>query len=90
VKLCAYKEINCRKLDGCYLAYSNLSSETISLNYFSYCTLTSLIAGSISFSDLMKLQKQYAKELNYDELFQVLEKTINELVVRGFIYQLPE
>jgi len=89
VKLSAYKEVDCRKVGESYLAYSNLNSETISLSYFAYCMLLSLISREMNMSDLMSSQAQYAKELNSDELLQVLEKTINELVIHGFIYKLP-
>jgi len=90
VKLSAHKEINCRKVGGNYLVYSNLNSETISLSYFAYCMLLTLISREMDISDLMRSQAQYAKDLNNDELLQVLKKTINELVIRGFIYKLPD
>jgi len=72
------------------LVYSNLNSETISLSYFAYCMLLTLISREMDISDLMRSQAQYAKDLNNDELLQVLKKTINELVIRGFIYKLPD
>lgn len=87
MKLYAYKEINCRKVGGDYLAYSNLSSETLSLSYVAYSTLNLLISSAMTLSDLMTVQKQYLVEFKSDEQLQVLEKTVNELVRRGFIYQ---
>ena len=41
----------------------------------------------MTLSDLMTVQKQYLVEFKSDEQLQVLEKTVNELVRRGFIYQ---
>jgi len=90
VKFFVYQEVVCRQIGEDYLAYSDLTSETISLSYFAYATLNYLITEPMNHSKLLALLEKFFNEGGNDRVSMELKVTLNKLIEHGVIYQSSE